>query len=129
VETVTVDVEASASASASAAALTTVATMFHDCGVAVLRNATAGVAGLVQLRAELIHKLELSNGADVSATGKAAKYLLDGVRGNARAEFVLPATPSLTELVQTQVLTPAVTGVLEALLGHPPAVEFASVMA
>eukprot|EP00035_Acanthoeca_spectabilis_P010928 m.192999 g.192999 ORF g.192999 m.192999 type:complete len:296 (+) comp15174_c0_seq2:485-1372(+) len=103
-----------------------IAAAFHDCGAAVLLNVSEP-RDLLHLRGKLLRTLELATGADAAIAGKAAKYQIPGVRGNSRAEIVLPATPEFTDAVRS-VFSRDLTRVLESMLGHPPAMEFASVM-
>jgi hypothetical protein len=78
-------------------------------------SATARNAALAALRELTVSKLGLAASADAAIEGRARKYLMPGVRGNARAEFVLPATTEFTGAVKEHILTPPVISVRGAL--------------
>jgi len=78
-------------------------------------DAMARNAALTALRELTVSKLGLAASADAAIEGRARKYLMPGVRGNARAEFVLPATTEFTGAVKEHILTPPVVSVRGAL--------------
>lgn len=97
---------------------------FLDCGAVALPLVGATGAGatsknkdttrdhpLTNLRELVVAKLGLAASADTAISGRAGRYLVPGVRGSARAEFVLPATTEFTDAVVQHVLTPPIVTV------------------
>jgi len=61
-------------------------------------------------------------------TAALSKYALPGVRGSRRQELVLPFTAAFEAMVAAPLQQPATSALLAALLGHPVAIEFVSVI-
>ena len=62
------------------------------------------------------------------ATAALSKYALPGVRGSKRQELVLPFTPPFLGMIAAPLQQPSTRTRLAALLGHPVAIEFVSVI-
>jgi hypothetical protein len=96
------------------------AAAFESCGMVVIPEVFAP-AVLAELRDELVRRQNLTQGMPAGH-----KLEMPGVRGSSRQELVLPFrhAPALLAALGR----PATLDVLTRLLGHPPAVDFASVI-
>ena len=100
--------------------LTQTAQAFERCGFAVVSELFDPLA-LSELRDELVRRQNLTLGMQ-----SGHKLELPGVRGSNRQELVLPFRHARTLL--SALGRPASVRMLTQLLGHPPAIDFASIV-
>jgi hypothetical protein len=99
---------------------TRAAQAFESCGFAVVARVFDPLA-LSELRDELVRRQNLTQGMR-----SGHKLEMPGIRGSNRQELVLPFRHSHTLL--SALGQPATVRMLTELLGHPPAIDFASVV-